>query len=93
MDRDTEKLKKMIDDRSLEVVRKWGSSSSFTNRKLTDTPTDALSVVNRKYVTLNGTTNSRPTSSILGQYYFDTTIGRPIWWNGSAWIKADGTVV
>lgn len=26
-----------------------------------------------------------------GARYFDTTIGKPIWWSGSQWIKADGT--
>ena len=26
----------------------------------------------------------------MGQYYYDTTIDRPIWWNGSFWKTADG---
>ena len=42
----------------------------------------------------SGTTAARPVNALLiGQYYFDTTIGRPIWWNGSNWINAAGTVV
>jgi hypothetical protein len=42
----------------------------------------------------SGTTADRPTLSLqIGQYYFDTTIGRPIWWNGTNWINAAGTVV
>lgn len=65
----------------------------FTARKLTDTPTDALAVVNRKFVTLNGVTASRPTSSILGQFYFDTTLGYPVWWNGSTWVDSGGNPV
>jgi hypothetical protein len=45
-----------------------------------------------------GTTANRPidTGDIklqIGQYYFDTTIGRPIWWNGTNWINAAGTIV
>jgi hypothetical protein len=41
-----------------------------------------------------GTTAERPTTDLqIGQQYFDTTIGRPIWWNGSNWINAAGTVV
>lgn len=45
-----------------------------------------------------GTTTERPINTTLiklqiGQYYFDTTIGRPIWWNGTNWINASGTVV
>jgi hypothetical protein len=29
----------------------------------------------------------------IGQFYFDTTLGLPIWWDGSDWIDASGTVV
>ena len=72
------------------VVKTYLKSSAFTDRKLTDIPTDALSVVNRKFVTLNGLTASRPTGSILGQFYFDTTLGYPVWWNGSTWVRYDG---
>jgi hypothetical protein len=42
----------------------------------------------------SGTTADRPTDRLqVGQYYFDTTIGRPIWYNGTDWINAAGTVV
>jgi hypothetical protein len=42
----------------------------------------------------SGITASRPTERLeVGQYYFDTTIGRPIYWNGTNWINAAGTVV
>jgi hypothetical protein len=45
-----------------------------------------------------GLTADRPISTTfiklqIGQQYFDTTIGRPIWWNGTNWINAAGTVV
>ena len=41
-----------------------------------------------------GTTASRPSTSLqVGQFYFDTTINRPIWWDGTNWINAAGTVV
>lgn len=86
-------LKKMVKEIAAETVREELKSGLFTARKLTDTPTDSLSLVNRKFVTLNGVTGSRPTSSILGQYYFDTTLGRPVWWDGSTWVDADGTPV
>lgn len=39
----------------------------------------------------SGSTANRPTASaITGQYYFDTTIGKPIWWNGTIWVLATG---
>jgi hypothetical protein len=25
--------------------------------------------------------------------YYDVTLGKPIWWNGSAWIDATGATV
>ena len=49
-------------------------------------------------IPLSGTTAQRPLQSVqaplpIGQYYFDTTIGRPIYWNGKNWINDAGTVV
>ena len=37
---------------------------------------------------------SKPTASLeVGQMFFDTTIGKPIWWNGSKWVDATGASV
>ena len=33
----------------------------------------------------------RPTGVQAGQPVFDLTIGKPIWWTGSAWVDATGT--
>lgn len=49
-------------------------------------------------IPLSGTTAERPLSTVqiplaVGQYYYDTTLDRPIWWNGTVWKKADGTTV
>ena len=46
----------------------------------------------------SGTTANRPANTTLiklqtGQVYFDTTLGIPIWWNGTNWVNASGTVV
>lgn len=38
-----------------------------------------------------GTTAQRPTVRPTGFAYFDTTVNRPIWWNGTSWRFADGT--
>ena len=85
-------FKKKVQKEALQVVRNYWRSASFTDRKLADIPTDALSVTNRKYVTLNGPTSLRPTSSVVGQFYLDTTIGVPIWYDGTSWIDANGNV-
>jgi len=38
-------------------------------------------------------TGSRPTVTITGTMIYDTTLGKPVWWNGSAWKDAAGTTV
>ena len=41
----------------------------------------------------NGATADRPTQNLqIGQFYFDTTLGIPIWYNGTDWVDATGTV-
>lgn len=80
-----------------QEVKRQLASNLFSARKITDTPTDALMVVNRRYVTLNGVSSSRPTSSVVGQQYFDTTLasgrGKPITWNGTGFVDATGSYV
>jgi len=42
----------------------------------------------------NGATDARPNQGLqIGQVFFDTTLGYPIWWNGTKWVNASGTVV
>ena len=48
--------------------------------------------------TVRNTTASRPTpdANDIGLVYLDTTLdadGKPIWWNGTAWVDATGLVV
>ena len=42
-----------------------------------------------------GTTAERPTPTIawIGYVYFDTTLGKMIVWNGTAWVNMDGTAL
>lgn len=44
---------------------------------------------------LKGTTASRPslTSADAGYQYFDTDLGKYIFWNGSAWVNMDGSAL
>jgi len=46
----------------------------------------------------SGVTADRPLTTgtpklRVGSYYFDTTLGIPIWWNGTNWVNASGTTV
>lgn len=45
---------------------------------------------------IGGATASRPAASGTGYrgfQYFDTTLGKPIWWSGTAWVDATGAAV
>lgn len=33
-----------------------------------------------------GPTSNRPTAPAKGKYYFDSTLGKPLWWDGTAWV-------
>lgn len=41
----------------------------------------------------SGGTSERPSNVQTGFMYFDTTLGKPIWYSGSAWVDAVGTSV
>jgi hypothetical protein len=40
-----------------------------------------------------GATASRPAGPNVGAQFYDTTLGKPIWWNGTNWLDAAGTIV
>ncbi len=84
-----DQIKKLIADQ----VRKQLQGALFTARKLTDTPTDNLQVVPRKYVTRSSTTLLRPITSVLGEFYFDIDESKPVWWNGTNYQDAAGNVI
>lgn len=45
-------------------------------------------------LTASGTTAARPAApAFVGQPYFDTTLGYPVWWNGATWVNASGAHV
>lgn len=88
-------LDKMIDDRIKAVLPMYLSGNAFTQRKVTDTPSDALEVVNRQFVTLNGTVANRPTSSVavVGQFYFATDTNIPMTYSTTGWRNGVGSIV
>lgn len=40
-----------------------------------------------------GATTARPTGQAVGYQYFDTTLNKPIWYNGSKWVDSTGKTV
>lgn len=79
----------------IKVMKEFQTAGNFIQDKYTDTPTDNLQVVNRKYVNLNGTVANRPNSSVatIGQRYFSTDTNIPMTFNGTNWVNGVGSVV
>lgn len=92
---DKTQLEKQIDERIKKLVPEILQGSAFTDRKLTDTPTDNNSVVPRKYVTMNGAVASRPVSSVatIGQFYLATDTLLPMWKAAGGWINSAGSII
>jgi len=92
-----DEITKKIDERINKLVPEILKGSAFTDRKLTDTPTDSLSVVNRRYVTNNGSVAGRPVSSVavIGQIYLATDLATPtpMWYTQAGWRNGNGSIV
>ncbi len=88
-------LDKIIDDRIKAVLPIYLSGAAFTQRKTTDTPTDSLEVVNRRFVTANGSVAGKPTSSVAvyGQFYLNSDTNIPMWYTPQGWRNGVGSIV
>ena len=90
-----EEQKRQIEEIVLKVIEKYNKSLAFVDRKLTDTPNDAFSLVNRRFVTLSSNIGARPAYSVatVGQRFFDTTNNIPIFFTNGGWRNSVGSVV
>ena len=90
-----EETKKQIEEIALKVIQDYNKSFAFIEKKLTDTPTNAFSLVNRRFVTLSSNIGARPVSSVavVGQRFFDTAGNRPIWYTTAGWRDATSSIV
>lgn len=87
-------LEELIDKRAKKVVQDFLYGKGFTARKITDTPLEGLAIVNRNYVNMHGSVAAAPKSSILGQQYFASDLGYPIYKNANyRWVNSVGSVV
>lgn len=69
-------------------------SNSVFMHALSIEPRKVNRMKNMTYVTVpiihSGSTENRPTEHlVVGQTYFDTTLGAPVFWTGSEWVKAN----
>src|SRR3990167_268616 len=78
-----------------EAIRDSDIAASFRKRRTVDTPTDSYSIVNRRYVTLNGNVADRPRSSVatVGQPFFANDTAIPMTFDGNDWRNGVGSVV
>lgn len=70
---------------SWDEPRKRWFVSSFWQKFFSDVFDALLSLQS------SGATADRPTKGLYpGRPYFDTTLGKPIWYSGSGWVDATG---
>lgn len=91
MDKET---KKEIQALISETIKDY-QATSYKDKRTVDTPTDSYSIVNRRYVTLNGNVADRPRSSVatIGQPYFATDTFIPMKFDGNDWRNGVGSIV
>lgn len=69
-------------------------SSSFVGTVTTAHASQGVILVRtRSFDNADGTTAQRPPAVSIGFMYFDTTLGKPIWWKGAVWVDATGATV
>lgn len=78
---------------NLEVKKVEYSGVDTTTARTTVVTSDEANEISVDVLVVAYTTELRPTVSVVGTQIFDTTIGKPIWWNGTAWVDAAGTTV
>ena len=83
--------KKQVQD----IIKEYLQSEAFTYRKTTDTPIDSFSMVNRRYVNLNGVVADRPKSSVasVGQGFYATDTNIPMTYSVGGWRNGVGSIV
>jgi hypothetical protein len=70
-------------------IRENEATQSAWNRKARD----AINAISAR-LTGSGATASRPAAPTVGQMFYDTTLGIPIWYHATAvWKNAAGTTV
>ncbi len=87
-------IEKLIDERIKKLVPNILKSTAFTDRKLTDTPSDNLQVVSRKYVNMYSSVASLPVSSVIGQQVFVLELGYPAYKHQNGrWVNSVASII
>lgn len=75
------------------VIADNSFNSVTTNYQNIDAATQLNNLFEPSLVERVATTATRPIGKFVGERLFDSTLGKPIWWNGTAWKDATGTTV
>lgn len=54
---------------------------------------DTVKAATLETVRQGGSTANRPANPVVFEQYFDSTLGKPIWYDGVSWVDATGTAV
>jgi len=69
------------------------AAANFNGRVKAEGAFNGNELTTKDQVMANGATGSRPGGASIGQFYLDTTLNKPIWYNGTSWIDATGATV
>ena len=84
------------DKKEIEKMIDFATRRTY-NKRVGDTPSDALQLIPKKFANLAVLTANRPASVVgtLTRFFFNTTDGLPWWYNpnSSVWVTATGSTV
>ena len=80
-----------VDEKIPDVSGKADKATTIAGYSISDayTKTEVDNKINA--IIVSGATASRPESPKAGQVYFDTDLGKPVFYTGSKWVDATGT--
>ena len=84
-----DKLKRELSD-FIDLLRDKISDAAF-DKNFIILKNELLALESKMYAT--GSTVGRPLEPKVGQQYFDTTLNKPIFFSGTAWVDATGQEV
>lgn len=77
-------------ERKIKAYPKSLASETYMSDKVTSVE----SVIKEQVLKpSSGTSSERPIEPLVGKMFYDTTLNKPIWFNGSVWKDAIGTEV
>lgn len=77
-------------DRKIKAYPKALASETYMSDKVTN-----IENIIKEYVLKpdGGPSSDRPANALIGKMFYDTTLNKPIWFDGSIWKDANGTKV